>query len=339
MAGRAAVLFFLLGSSVLAQTNRRLPSLNLAWHVRVHLVVARGTSCDPTIQVALINGVGFPVTAGAVNRDCTVDFFQVAPGSYQLTVIGPSIQSSNLDVVLNPSGLTDIQDLEVKVRSSSSSDQTIGLPMSSFVSATDLGIPAGAAKEFGKANRLIEKQDWNKAIERLQKAIAIYPTFAAAYTNLGLMYSRIGDRARACDSLQKAIRINDHFVPAYVTLSRINIAANDFAGAETLLRKAAVFTPSDAMTLVLLAYVEVVQEHFDETIATSRQAHATTRGQHAFVHLAAARAFEQKRLISDSIAELRLYLSEDPASPQANEVRKAMATLESTYQVGEQKTP
>jgi tetratricopeptide (TPR) repeat protein len=229
--------------------------------------------------------------------------------------------------------MSDIQDLEVKVRLAGESDQTYGLPGNALISAVDLGIPTNATKEFRKANQLIDKQDWKKAIERLQRAVELYPGFAAAHNNLGVAYSRAGDGTRARESLQTAVSINDHLVPAYVNLSRISIAANDFSEAEALLSKAAGIAPSDATTLVLLAYVQARQEHLDQTIATSRQAHATTQGQHAFVHLAAAHAFEQKRMIGDAIAELQLYLTEDPANPQAEAVRKAIVTLQGSSQV------
>ena len=58
------------------------------------------------------------------------------------------------------------------------------------------------------------------------------------------------------------------------------------------------------------------------------EAHALTEGQHAFVHLAAAHAFEQKGRIPDAIAELQVFLAEDKTSPQSEEVRKALVTLQ-----------
>jgi tetratricopeptide (TPR) repeat protein len=270
-----------------------------------------------------------PVTEGVADRGCVVEFFHVPSGGYQLTVVGPTIQDTATDVQVNSSDVSDIQDIEVRVRRAGETSLLNGLPVNSLISSADLGVPAVAAKEFTKAYHLIEKEDWHKAIERLQKAVTIYPNFAAAYNNLGVAYSYAGDPNRGREALQRAISIAERLAPAYVNLSRISIKANDFPEAETLLDKAAAIAPVDSTTLVLLAYVEARNGHLDEAIATSRRAHAATPG-HAFVHLAAAHAFEQKGKIGDSIAELNLFLAEDPTSPQAETVRKAISTLEAT---------
>jgi tetratricopeptide (TPR) repeat protein len=332
MPGRTVVLFLLLVGCASAQSNRQLGTSGLAWRVRVHLNLAGGASCDASTHVELMGANSMPVARGFASRQCLVEFFRIPAGAYQVTVDGPNVQDTSTDVQVAASDQSDIQDVEVRIRPAGEFNQVGGLPGNAFISAVDLAIPASAAKEFGKASRFIEKQDWGKAIEKLQKAVAIDPGFAAAYNNLGVAYSRAGDTARGREALQKAIGINDHLASAYVNLSRISIAANNFAEAETLLGKASSIAPTDATTMVLLAYVQARQEHLDQTIATCRQAHATIPGQHAFVHLAAAHAFEQKRMIGDSISELQLYLGEDPTSPQADEVRRAIVTLQNTSQ-------
>jgi Flp pilus assembly protein TadD len=332
MPGRTMVLFLLLVGCLSAQSNRQFAGPGLAWRVRVHLILVGGASCDSSTHVEFVGANSMPVARGFASRQCLVEFFRVPVGAYHVTVDGPNVQDASTDVEVAASDQTDIQDLEVRVRPAGF-NQVAGSPSNAFISAVDLGIPESAAKEFSKASRLIEKQDWGKAIEKLQKAVAIDPSFAAAYNNLGVAYSRAGDATRGREALQKAIGINDHLAAAYVNLSRISIAANNFAEAETLLGKAAGIAPADATTMVLLAYVEARQEHLDQTIATSRQAHAAVEGQHAFVHLAAAHAFEQKRMIGDAISELQVYLNEDPATPQADEVRRAIATLQASQQV------
>jgi hypothetical protein len=85
------------------------------------------------------------------------------------------------------------------------------------------------------------------------------------------------------------------------------------------------------MTLVLLTYSEFMNHHMDEAIATSRQAHAIP-GSHASVHLIAARSFEQKRDRENSIAELQLFLKEEPSGERADMARKDLNILQASYQ-------
>ena len=139
-------------------------------------------------------------------------------------------------------------ELEVQLKRPNGWDRNHGVPGSGLVSLSDLGVPGRARKEFEKANELMGKQDLAHAIQKLNKAISIYPPYAVAYNNLGVIYSWLGDPVHEREALQRAITINDHFALAYVKLGRLNIAAGDFPGAETALDKASTLDPTDLMT-------------------------------------------------------------------------------------------
>ena len=329
MTSRLVVLLCLFLASASAQSNRPFPMPGIAWRVRVHVVFTGMGACDASTHVVLTSETGNIVGDGRTDGECLVEFPNVRPGNYRATVVGRDIRNTETaDVEVNSS---DMQDVEVRVRRIGE-PESAALPVNALISAADLSIPSGAAKEFDRANRLIGKQEWAKAVERLRKAVAIYPDYPAAYNNLGVVYTYLGNRTEGREALQKAITLNDRLAPAYVNLSRISIAGNDFSEAEALLGKAASLAPSDAITFVLLAYVQARNQHLDQVVATGRQAHALTQGQHAFVHLAAAHAFEQIGRIPDAIAELQLFLAEDKTSPQEQEVRKALATLQASLQ-------
>lgn len=203
------------------------------------------------------------------------------------------------------------------------------MPAGALISVANLGMPSNAAKEFEKADRLIAKREWAKARERLRKGLAIYPGNAAAYNNLGALYSYLGSDREAREALQKAIAIDDRLAPAYVNLGRLSFIENDFPGAESLLSKAvSLASPQSAAELLLLGYAQLNDHHLGEAIQTSRQGHAAKLDQHASLHLLAANAYEQQNRISDCIAELQLYLGEEPNGSSAEKVRRALATLQ-----------
>src|SRR5579863_8584962 len=64
---------------------------------------------------------------------------------------------------------------------------------SSVVSVADLAVPARARKQFDKSNELLRKQRLDDALHELNKAVRIYPHFAGAYNNMGVIYARLGD--------------------------------------------------------------------------------------------------------------------------------------------------
>jgi Flp pilus assembly protein TadD len=317
MKGRIFVVLLVFVGSAVAQ----LSTGNNIRQVRVR-VTFRGV-CEAPAQV-MLTGHNGPIAERAVNDRCEADFFNVAEGTYHVIVSGPNVSNADSgSIEVSSVGPTDF---EVQVNRSNEPDRNYGFSASGFISASDLGVPSRARKEFDHATRLIAKQDFAQAAQRLNKAITMYPTYAVAYNNLGVIYSRLGEHVREREALQKAISLNTHFALAYVNLGRMNIAAGDFPSAETVLDKAATFDPADPMALILLSYAEFMDRHFEEAIATTHKAHELEKP-HAFVHRVAARAFEQKRQLENAIVELKLFLKEEPAGPRADAARKELEVV------------
>ena len=314
MTGRELIVLLLAGSAV-AQFD------GVGHRLRVRVAFTNGV-CDASTHVKLISHSG-PVADATPNDQCEVDFGYVPDSTYHVSVSGQNIVDTD-NIITTSAGSNDV---EVKIKRAGEAERGADAPMSASVSAADLRVPAKAQKEFDKANELIARNDLPKAVDALNRSIALYPSYANAYNNLGVIYARLGDRARERDALNKAISINDHFAPAYVNLGRMNIATGDFASAETALNKAASYDPLDAMTFVLLAYSQFMAHHADEAIATSRIAHRLA-GPHAFAHQVAARSFEQRREAANAIAELELFLKEEPSGPRADSARKELAQLQ-----------
>jgi tetratricopeptide (TPR) repeat protein len=295
--------------------------------IRVRVISSDGHSCDFRANVSLMSISGAHVAQDLTNAECEVYFGNVAAGSYHVAVSGTGIEQSDSGTFDFDS--TGHQDVEVNIKHAGLVNP-IGPtgPASPLVAVVDLNIPENARKEFDKANQSVTKGNWQKAIERLNKAIAIYPRYAQAYNNLGVAYGHLGDRARNLEALQKAISLNDHFAAAYLNLARIAIVDRDFPQAEVLLNKATAIDPSDAQILGALANMELLNHHYEQALATCRKAHSTARGVHAVVHYVAARIFEQESRPLDALAELRVFLSEEQSGPRADAARKEMTALQ-----------
>jgi tetratricopeptide (TPR) repeat protein len=304
-----------------------LDSLNRTGSIRVQVTSSDGRACDFQASVLLMSISGARIAEESTNADCEVYFGNVAAGSYHVAVSGAGIEESD-------SGRFDFdstghQDVEVNIKHAGRVNQSGPTgPASPLVAAADLNIPESARKEFDKANQFVTKENWQRAIERLNKAITIYPQYAQAYNNLGVAYGHLGDRARNLEALQKAISLNDHFAEAYLNLARLAIVDRDFPQAEVLLNKATAIDPTDAQILSALANMELLNHHYEQALATCRRAHSTARGVHAVVHYVAARIFEQENRPLDAVAELRVFLSEEQSGPRADAARKEMITLQ-----------
>src|SRR5215471_8924648 len=221
MAGRMLLPFLLFVGVAAAQMDRG--PVQTVGRVRVRIVFPDHAPCSASTRVLLSGNSGVPLAEGSVSEECIAEFFDVPPGRYRVTVTGNDIANGDEgDVEI---GSVIVQEVEVRARRKSDSGDDMSF--AAFVSVSDLGVPTSAAKEFNKANHLIERQDWPSASKRLQKAVAIYPSYAAAYNNLGAAYSRMGNVGEARTALQQAIALNDHLAAAYLNLARVDFLEKD----------------------------------------------------------------------------------------------------------------
>lgn len=199
---------------------------------------------------------------------------------------------------------------------------------SGIVTASELSIPAKARKEFDKALEALGKQDLTRARRELSKAVVIDPAFSGAYNNMAVVCARLGDKTCEREALEKAIGLNNQFELAYVNWARMSLASSDFAGAEKALERAATLEPNDGAAMVLLAYSEFMQGRLADTIRSSERAHNAGEP-HAFAHRLAARAYERQSQFGRAIAELEMFLKEDPTGPLADTVRRELTIVQS----------
>ncbi|MBZ5571478.1 MAG: tetratricopeptide repeat protein [Acidobacteriia bacterium] len=286
--------------------------------VRVRIVFADGSpSCNPHVRVTLwTKATSIPLAQIDTGDDCRAEFSSLLAGDYYVAVSGIGIES------------TESPSFEVGDTSQSVEVRTTARQPSPTVSVLDLNIPSKARKEFERASAQIAKNAWNKALEHLQKAVAIYPQYAAAYNNLGVAYAHLGDRDLERAALHKAVSLNDHFAPALTNLARMAIVDRNLPEAEAMLSRATAVDPNDLQVLVLLAKLQLLNRHFEEAIASCHKVHSMQHSSLSLVHYIAARALEGENRPADAVSELHTFLDEEPSGPGAEAARKELAVLE-----------
>ncbi|SRR5579872_735699 len=298
-----------------------------AGDLKVRIAFPDGVNCAPAVHVSLVSGMGLAVADGFTNSQCEVEFNNVPSGDYRVVLLAHDVESSGGNNVTVESHGS--QAFEIKVARVGNPSQTANAISAPLVQKADLMIPGKARKEFDKASEQISKQDWKKALDQLNKAVAIYPGYAEAYNNMGAVYAHLGDRSHEREVLQRAVDLNDHFAAAYVNLARMDIADHDFPSAETRLNKAVSIEPLDTMSLVLLSNVQLMNLKYDEAIATARKVHSMSQAPHAVSHYVAARAFEAEKKPAEALSELQTFLNEEQSGPRADAARKELAALKS----------
>jgi Tfp pilus assembly protein PilF len=297
--------------------------------VELRVLMPGGATCRPGTEVLLLNNGGMRMADVFTNGQCTVQVNNLPAGTYRAVVSAPGFESTNVDGITVDS--TGAHGVDVMMRAANDHQQVSG---SAPISAAELKVPDGARKEFEKATELMTNEKWDKAVQKLNAALTIYPQYPDAYNNLGVVYSRLNQRAQEKDALLKAISIDDHFAPALVNLGRMAIVDHDFPAAEGFLDRAVSADPVNSMALVLLANVQLMTQHYTEALTNCRKAHALSQPNHSLAHFVAARILEHNNQPPEAVAELRTFLSEENAGPRADAARKELASLTSNLTAG-----
>ena len=102
------------------------------------------------------------------------------------------------------------------------------------VSTTSLAAPKQAKKAYEKALKELRKKDPNsrkpeKAIGQLEKAVAEYPEYAAAWSLLGRTRLSINDKEGAREAFDKATKADPKYLGPYIPLLRMELAEKRWA--------------------------------------------------------------------------------------------------------------
>jgi len=306
-------------------------------NVHVRVVFPDERNAGPNLLVHLLSGSSGNVVMTSYTNDIgeTV-LIGVAVGEYHLEVSGDGIQTSEGEQFeVDSRKSTQSQYIVVNKIESVSGSRPLSA-RSPMVSAADLTVPDKARKEVDKANEAMAQHNLKKAQEHLEKAIALAPQYVTAYNNLGVLYDKMNDIPKEEEALSKAVELDGHFAPSLVNYGKLSLRQKDPVKAEALLQKASVSDPGNPETLMLLAYAEYINRHFDPAISNAMQAHSSGPDHPSFVHYIAARSYQQENQTQHALEQFQVFLKEEPKGPRADHVREDIAKIQQGQQASAQ---
>ena len=312
-----------------AQLGRGLPGpSNTVGNVHVHVVLPNDRSAGPYLLVHLMEGSSNTVVGTSYTNELgEATFISVPVGDYHVEVSGDGIQPTTSETFeVDERKMTQAEYVTVqRLAESGPAPLSAKSPM---VSASDLNVPSKARKEVDKANEAMALHNWNKALDHLNKAIALAPQYATAYNNLGVLYDKMNDIPHEEEALKKAVSLDDHFAPALVNYGKLCLRQKDPVRAEQLLEKATSTEPNNSETLMLLSYSQYMNRHFDAAISSAEKAHSSGQDHPSFVHYIAARAYQQENQQQQAVSQFQDFLKEEPKGPRADRVRADLAKIQ-----------
>ncbi len=339
------LLVLLVASCVFAQSSapppgRGVPGSNAANNVptfsedteiqiRIHWPNGRPVK-DP-VHVQLVNSAGIPIAGTYTMQDGMAEFRNQRFGTYQLKLDGATIADTltpRFQVI--PGEGNHMEYVQVSPKEQNAAGGNAPGPMS--MSAAEMNIPENARKEMDKAMEYFDKNQYKDADKHFQKAVEIYPKYARAWNNIGVIKAKGGDRPGAVEAWKKAIDADDKFASAYFNLARVSIANKQPAEAQALIEKGLSSNPNDVEGLFLLTSALAMQGKWDAALDAAKKVHAKDHKNYVDVHMIAAQGYAGKNQPKEAIAEYELFLKEDPDSPKTAMVRQKMAQLQAKVQ-------
>ncbi|MGO9097661.1 MAG: tetratricopeptide repeat protein [Bryobacteraceae bacterium] len=199
----------------------------------------------------------------------------------------------------------------------------------STVSASALHAPPEARKAYEKGVAAMSDQKWAKAQQDFERAVAAYPDYAPAWTDLGETLSQQSKPKEARAAWERAVQADPKYVKPYLQLIRMALSDNRNEDASQLAERAMEVNSLEFPAIFFYhAVANLNLHHLDVAEKSALRAieldanHEIPRAEHLVGTLLAARGDRQ-----GAIQHLNKYLELSPKASDADKVRQLIADL------------
>jgi len=199
----------------------------------------------------------------------------------------------------------------------------------STVSLSAMRAPEDAKKAYGKGVEEAASRKWAKAQAQLEKAVAIYPEYSTAWSELGEVYLQQDMPKEARSAFERAIQIDPKYLKAYAQLARQDLSEKRPEDAVAITSRAMEMKATEYPTIYFYhAVANFNLKHFDVAEASARRAveldseHEVPRAEYLLGSVLAAKGDR-----SGALQHFNKYLELSPKAPDAPEVKQRIVDL------------
>jgi tetratricopeptide (TPR) repeat protein len=200
----------------------------------------------------------------------------------------------------------------------------------SLVSMTALKAPDDAKKAYGKGVVAMTDQKWPAAQKNFERAVEIYPDYAAAWSDLGEVSLQQSNAEKARSAWERAIQADPKYIKPYLQLTRLDLAEKRTEDAANLAERAMATNPVEFPSIYF--YDAVANYNLKRFAAAEKSVRRAleldTRHEvpRAEVLLGSVLAAQGDR--RGALEHLRKYLELAPKAPDAADVNRTIEKLE-----------
>jgi len=261
----------------------------------------------------------FPTTAYTA-VDGTYELTSIPIGEY--TVIAHIGMQETRESVYVSGGRTW---LNLQFSSQSNTDHN----QDATVSAAQLRVPRKAYNLLEKAQNAINKGKLNDVASYIEKALAIYPQYADAFTLRAALKLQDNREQEALSDAEKAVEYDPNYGRAYVVLGSVYSSMREFDLAIRTLNRGIAIEPNAWQGYYELSKAFLRKGDCLESLRQAERASRLSPTIYPPVHIVKAYSFIGLGNSAAAITEFKNYLKQEPNGPMSQQVRQALRGLES----------
>jgi tetratricopeptide (TPR) repeat protein len=272
-----------------------------------------------TVKVNLESVSAFGAMSAVADADGVFRFTGLQAGSYTVVVdAGPQFEkareTANIDREASPGGRSIQVAIQLHPRVDSAN------PMFA-------NVPSNALNLYQKGSAAARKGDAKSAVESLSGAVAAYPNFPIALSELGSQYMILKQMDKAGETFEALIKLKPTDVSAHLNLGIVAFNKKKMDEAEQHLRKALELNSAGpsahyylGLTLISLKQYGHAQKEFETAIANGGENLALAHKYLGGLYMSA----QKNREAAD---ELEKYLKLDPKAVDADRIKGTVKDL------------
>ena len=273
--------------------------------------------------VTLATPEGQVVDEQAVSTNAQFHFDGLREGTYVLIAAADGYETFEQTVDLTHSVNRAFVNITLQPAGSSA------LPTGNLPSRTDALAPGKARKEWEKGARALASRKLDEAQAHFEKAVAAYPCYARAQTDLALALMRENQSPRAEAPLKKSIECDPDYLTAYLPLGRLLNEQQRFTESRNVLAEGVRRAPSSWDFYFQLAQADFGLKEYPNAEQEYRRAQSFGPAVPPVIHERLAAVYLKESEYNKAYAEMQAYLAEDPQGHYAARIRTLMQRLQS----------
>lgn len=198
----------------------------------------------------------------------------------------------------------------------------------SAISVTSLLVPEDARKEYERAIKDLQNNQAASARGHLEKAVAKYDKYAAAWNELGRIYLSQGLKEKAGEAFEKSMVTDPQYIPPYMNLAFLQVQEQQWQAAVETAGRALEMDSNIGFASFLQAIGNFNLNRIEAAEKGARDAEKTPHENIPQLHALLAEILLQKEAYAEAAKHMRTYLEEAPQGQFAEQMKKSLAQLE-----------